>query len=71
MSGSTIAVVNGSNTALTGNNSGFSGQYALAGNSTLTVASTANLGAASNIALAGAQDILALSGFNGTFGNTV
>nr|WP_327212971.1 autotransporter outer membrane beta-barrel domain-containing protein [Yersinia aldovae] len=71
VSGSTIAVVNGSNTALTGNNSGFSGQYALAGNSTLTVASTANLGAASNIALAGAQDILALSGFNGTFGNTV
>ncbi|WP_145587988.1 autotransporter outer membrane beta-barrel domain-containing protein [Yersinia aldovae] len=71
VSGSTIDIVNGSNTTLTGNNSGFAGQYALAGNSKLTVASTANLGAASNIALAGAQDILALSGFNGTFGNTV
>ncbi|EEQ08572.1 hypothetical protein ymoll0001_41320, partial [Yersinia mollaretii ATCC 43969] len=49
--------------SLTGDNSGFSGQYALADSSKLTVASTNNLGAAATIALAGAQDILALSGF--------
>ncbi|WP_156198784.1 hypothetical protein, partial [Yersinia rohdei] len=52
-------------------NSNFLGQYALAGNSKLSVGSTANLGASASIALAGAQDILALSGFNGTFDNTV
>ncbi|WP_186381566.1 hypothetical protein, partial [Yersinia massiliensis] len=62
---------NGANVSLTGTNSGFSGQYALAGNSKLTVASTNNLGASANIALAGAQDMLALSGFSGTFANTV
>ncbi|EEQ08595.1 Large exoprotein involved in heme utilization or adhesion, partial [Yersinia mollaretii ATCC 43969] len=57
--------------SLTGDNSSFSGQYALADSSKLTVASTTNLGAAATIALAGAQDILALSGFSGTFANTV
>ncbi|WP_156305583.1 hypothetical protein, partial [Yersinia pekkanenii] len=71
VAGSTVDIINGSNTALSGNNSNFLGQYALAGNSKLTVASTANLGAASSIRLAGAQDILALSGFNGSFGNSV
>jgi autotransporter family porin len=68
---STVDVTNGANVSLTGTNSGFSGQYALAGNSKLTVASTNNLGASANIALAGAQDMLALSGFSGTFANTV
>ncbi|WP_145514957.1 autotransporter outer membrane beta-barrel domain-containing protein [Yersinia massiliensis] len=68
---STVDITNGANVSLTGTNSGFSGQYALAGNSKLTVASTTNLGASANIALAGAQDMLALSGFSGTFGNTV
>ncbi|WP_145525593.1 autotransporter outer membrane beta-barrel domain-containing protein [Yersinia rohdei] len=71
VAGSTVDVTNGANTSLTGNNSNFLGQYALAGNSKLSVGSTANLGASASIALAGAQDILALSGFNGTFGNTV
>lgn len=69
--GSMVGVTNGANTSLTGNNSNFLGQYALAGNSKLSVGSTANLGASASIALAGAQDILALSGFNGIFGNTV
>ncbi|HEI6967702.1 TPA: hypothetical protein SK282_004397, partial [Yersinia enterocolitica] len=68
---STVDINNGANVSLTGNNSGFLGQYALADSSKLTVASTNNLGAASSVALAGAQDILALSGFNGIFGNTV
>ncbi|WP_145583821.1 autotransporter outer membrane beta-barrel domain-containing protein [Yersinia thracica] len=71
VAGSTVDVTTGANATLTGNNSGFLGQYAVAGDSKLTVSTTANLGAAANIALAGAQDILALSGFNGTFGNTV
>ncbi|WP_186375669.1 hypothetical protein, partial [Yersinia massiliensis] len=68
---STVDITNGANVSLTGTNSGFSGQYALAGNSKLTVASTINLGASASIALAGAQDMLALSGFSGTFANTV
>ncbi|MGK4445107.1 autotransporter outer membrane beta-barrel domain-containing protein [Yersinia enterocolitica] len=68
---STVDITNGANVSLTGTNSGFAGQYALAGNSKLTVASTNNLGASANIALAGVQDMLALSGFNGTFVNTV
>ncbi|MDA5549816.1 autotransporter outer membrane beta-barrel domain-containing protein [Yersinia massiliensis] len=68
---STVDITNGANVSLTGTNSGFAGQYALAGNSKLTVASTNNLGASANIALAGAQDMLALSGFSGTFANTV
>ncbi|WP_145559401.1 autotransporter outer membrane beta-barrel domain-containing protein [Yersinia mollaretii] len=68
---STVDINNGANVSLTGNNSGFSGQYALADSSKLTVASTNNLGAAATVALAGAQDILALSGFSGTFANTV
>ena len=68
---STVDITNGANVSLTGTNSGFAGQYALAGNSKLTVASTNNLGASANIALAGVQDMLALSGFNGTFANTV
>ncbi|AJI87400.1 extended Signal Peptide of Type V secretion system family protein [Yersinia frederiksenii Y225] len=71
VAGSVVDVTTGANTSLTGNNSNFLGQYAVAGNSKLTVGSTNNLGAAANIALAGAQDILALSGFNGTFANTV
>ncbi|PJG63503.1 autotransporter outer membrane beta-barrel domain-containing protein [Yersinia kristensenii] len=71
VAGSTVDVTTGANTTLTGNNSGFLGQYALAGNSKLTVGTTANLGASSNVTLAGAQDTLALSGFNSTFGNTV
>ncbi|WP_049615519.1 beta strand repeat-containing protein, partial [Yersinia pekkanenii] len=71
VAGSTIDIINGSDTSLTADNSGFSGQYALAGNSQLTVASTANLGVDASIALASAQDILALSGFNGTFANSV
>ncbi|MBW5827663.1 hypothetical protein H0I68_21840, partial [Yersinia kristensenii] len=45
--------------------------YALAGNSKLTVGSTANLGASSSVSLAGALDTLVLSGFSGTFSNTV
>ncbi|WP_269057430.1 autotransporter outer membrane beta-barrel domain-containing protein, partial [Yersinia mollaretii] len=68
---STVDINNGANVSLTGDNSGFSGQYALADSSKLTVASTTNLGAAATIALAGAQDILALSGFSGTFANSV
>ncbi|WP_145511227.1 autotransporter outer membrane beta-barrel domain-containing protein [Yersinia kristensenii] len=71
VAGSTVDVTTGANTTLTGNNSGFLGQYALAGNSKLTVGSTANLGASSNVTLAGTQDTLALSGFNSTFSNTV
>ncbi|WP_315850990.1 autotransporter outer membrane beta-barrel domain-containing protein [Yersinia frederiksenii] len=71
VAGSTVDVTTGANTTLTGNNSNFLGQYALAGNSKLTVGSTANLGASSSVSLAGAQDTLALSGFSGTFGNTV
>ncbi|EEQ00850.1 Outer membrane autotransporter barrel domain protein [Yersinia rohdei ATCC 43380] len=35
--GSTVDVTNGANTSLTGNNSNFLGQYALAGNSKLSV----------------------------------
>ncbi|MDA5537454.1 autotransporter outer membrane beta-barrel domain-containing protein, partial [Yersinia mollaretii] len=68
---STVDINNGANVSLTGDNSGFSGQYALADSSKLTVSSTNNLGAAATIALAGALDTLALSGFNGTFANTV
>ncbi|WP_145534932.1 autotransporter outer membrane beta-barrel domain-containing protein [Yersinia thracica] len=71
VAGSTVDVTTGANTTLTGNNSNFLGQYAVAGNSKLTVGSTNNLGASSNITLAGAQDTLALNGFNGTFSNTV
>uniref|UniRef100_UPI001643C1BE beta strand repeat-containing protein n=1 Tax=Yersinia kristensenii TaxID=28152 RepID=UPI001643C1BE len=71
VAGSTVDVTTGANTTLTGTNSGFLGQYALAGNSKLTVGSTANLGASSSVNLAGALDTLALSGFSGTFGNTV
>ncbi|WP_145591159.1 autotransporter outer membrane beta-barrel domain-containing protein [Yersinia rochesterensis] len=71
VAGSTVDVTTGANTTLTGNNSGFLGQYAVAGNSKLTVGSTNNLGAISNVTLAGAQDTLALSGFNGTFANAV
>ncbi|MBW5817228.1 autotransporter outer membrane beta-barrel domain-containing protein, partial [Yersinia kristensenii] len=71
VAGSTVDVTTAANTTLTGTNSGFLGQYALAGNSKLTVGSTANLGANSSVNLAGALDILALSGFSGTFGNTV
>ncbi|MBW5827661.1 hypothetical protein H0I68_21830, partial [Yersinia kristensenii] len=44
VAGSTVDVTTGANTTLTGNNSNFLGQYALAGNSKLTVGSTANLG---------------------------
>ncbi|WP_147659450.1 hypothetical protein, partial [Yersinia frederiksenii] len=68
---STVDITNGADMSLTGTNSAFLGQYALAGNSKLTVASTNNLGASANIALTGVQDMLALSGFNGTFVNTV
>ncbi len=71
VAGSTVDIIGGADTALTANNSGFLGQYALAGNSKLTVASTNNLGASSSVALAGAGDTLSLSGFNGTFGNSV
>lgn len=71
VAGSTVDIVNSSDLALTGDNSGFIGQYALAGNSRLSVASTNNLGAGSSVTLAGAQDILALSGFDGTFTNAV
>ncbi|WP_145590055.1 autotransporter outer membrane beta-barrel domain-containing protein [Yersinia aleksiciae] len=71
VAGSTVDINNGAAVSLTGNNSSFLGQYALADSSTLTVGSTNNLGAAASIALAGAQDILALSGFSGTFANTV
>ncbi|VFS48123.1 putative lipoprotein [Budvicia aquatica] len=71
VSGSTIEIVNGADTSLSADNSDFLGQYALSGNSTLTVASTANLGAGSNVALAGTQDRLVLGGFSGTFANTV
>nr|WP_145501370.1 autotransporter outer membrane beta-barrel domain-containing protein [Yersinia similis] len=69
--GSTVDIIGGADTALTANNSGFLGQYALAGSSKLTVSSTNNLGASSSVALAGAGDTLSLSGFNGTFGNSV
>ncbi|OVZ91638.1 autotransporter outer membrane beta-barrel domain-containing protein [Yersinia kristensenii] len=68
---STVDITNGADMSLTGTNSAFLGQYALAGNSKLTVAATNNLGASASIALAGAQDMLALSGFSGTFANTV
>ncbi|MBS0057820.1 hypothetical protein, partial [Yersinia sp. Marseille-Q3913] len=68
---STVEINNSANVSLTGNNSGFLGQYALADSSKLTVSEINNLGAAATIALAGAQDILALSGFSGTFANTV
>ncbi|SUQ38488.1 autotransporter protein [Yersinia pseudotuberculosis] len=71
VAGSTVDIIGGADTALTANNSGFLGQYALAGNSKLTVASTNNLGASSSVTLAGAGDTLSLSGFNGTFGNSV
>ncbi|MBV7879460.1 autotransporter adhesin YapH, partial [Yersinia pestis] len=71
VAGSTVDIIGGADTALTANNSGFLGQYALAGNSKLTVASTNNLGASSSVALAGTGDTLSLSGFNGTFGNSV
>ncbi len=71
VAGSTVDIIGGADTALTANNSGFLGQYALAGNSKLTVGSTNNLGASSSVALAGAGDTLSLSGFNGTFGNSV
>nr|WP_323744687.1 autotransporter outer membrane beta-barrel domain-containing protein [Yersinia sp. Marseille-Q5920] len=71
VAGSTVDVTTGANTTLTGNNSGFLGQYALAGNSKLTVSSTNNLGASSRVTLAGALDTLALSGFSGTFANAV
>ncbi|WP_025381342.1 autotransporter outer membrane beta-barrel domain-containing protein [Yersinia similis] len=69
--GSTVDIIGGADTALTANNSNFLGQYALAGSSKLTVSSTNNLGASSSVALAGAGDTLSLSGFNGTFGNSV
>ncbi|MCF1164831.1 autotransporter adhesin YapH, partial [Yersinia pseudotuberculosis] len=71
VAGSTVDIIGGADTALTANNSNFLGQYALAGNSKLTVASTNNLGASSSVALAGTGDTLSLSGFNGTFGNSV
>ncbi len=71
VAGSTVDIIGGADTALTANNSGFLGQYALAGNSKLTVGSTNNLGASSSVTLAGAGDTLSLSGFNGTFGNSV
>ncbi|AJJ59878.1 autotransporter outer membrane beta-barrel domain-containing protein [Yersinia pseudotuberculosis] len=71
VAGSTVDIIGGADTALTANNSGFLGQYALAGNSKLTVGSTNNLGASSSVTLAGADDTLSLSGFNGTFGNSV
>ncbi|PSH11064.1 transporter, partial [Yersinia pseudotuberculosis] len=71
VAGSTVDIIGGADTALTANNSNFLGQYALAGNSKLTVGSTNNLGASSSVTLAGAGDTLSLSGFNGTFGNSV
>ncbi|CNI67699.1 autotransporter protein [Yersinia frederiksenii] len=71
VTGATVDVINGANTTLTADNSNFLGQYALAGDSTLSVGSTSNLGANASVTLAGAQDRLALSGFSGTFGNSV
>ncbi|WP_392552041.1 ESPR-type extended signal peptide-containing protein [Orbus wheelerorum] len=59
----TVNINNNADMSLIGNNSGFTGDYALAGNSTLTVSSTDNIGT-SDVAIS-AGSTLVLSDYNG------
>ncbi|WNN43782.1 ESPR-type extended signal peptide-containing protein [Winslowiella toletana] len=68
---SVVALTNSANVQLTGNNDGFTGSYALNGNSALTVGSLSQLGKNASISLAGAFDKLVLSGYQGVFSNKV
>ncbi|VXC99902.1 conserved hypothetical protein [Enterobacterales bacterium 8AC] len=64
---STVTVNNGATLSLSGNNSGFAGQFGITGNSALSVSQNANLGTASVTVDGGSQ--LVFAGLTGTLSN--
>ncbi|MBS0849099.1 autotransporter outer membrane beta-barrel domain-containing protein, partial [Citrobacter sp. JGM124] len=69
--GSTVSVKGAGATVLGANNTGFAGNYAVSGSSSLQVSNASNLGTSASVSLAAATDILKLAGYSGIFANQV
>ncbi|MBS0849887.1 ESPR-type extended signal peptide-containing protein, partial [Citrobacter sp. JGM124] len=71
VAGTTVSVKGAGATVLGANNTGFAGNYAVSGSSSLQASNASNLGTGASVSLATATDLLRLAGYSGIFANTV